>query len=145
MTATAVMEPGLVELIGSNLTERILVFSCTSAKVTTFALVDWVARSSRCPLLSKLSFRDRLRYRVVGSVPSTVACAWEHLIVAARVEKLCCHHHLLLLRSVRIWRLPLVDQVEQVGLVRRSILVAHSTRRADSVVAHAGGGSSKST
>lgn len=102
--------------------------------------MDWVAGSTRSPLLSELCFRNRLRYRVVVLVPSTVSSSWEHDIIAARIEKLCGHHHLLLLAGIGIGRLPLINQVEQVGLVRRGILVPDATRRPDPVVPDARGG-----
>lgn len=62
MISTSMMEPSLVELVGSNLTKGILIFSRTSAEVATIALVDWVACSARSPLLSQLGFGNRLRY-----------------------------------------------------------------------------------
>lgn len=68
---------------------------------------------------------------------STVACSREHHVVSAGIEKLCGHHHLLLLARVGVWRLALIDQVEEVSLVGRRVLVADAARGADSVVAHA--------
>ena len=83
MVTTALMEPCLVELIVSNLTKGILIFSSTGAKVATVALVDWIARSSRGSLLSQFSFCNGLRYRTVVPVTtSTVASSLEHGIVA---------------------------------------------------------------
>lgn len=46
MMTAAMVEPSLVELIGSNLTQGILIFSCTGPKVATVALVDWIACTS---------------------------------------------------------------------------------------------------
>jgi hypothetical protein len=141
MVTTAMMEPCLVELIVSNLTKGILIFSSASAKVATVALVDWIARSSRGSLLSQFSFCNGLRYRIVVPVASsTVAGSWEHGIVALssstslRIEELCCHHHLLLLRGVCIWCLSLVDQVEQVSLICSCILMANTAGCTNSVV-----------
>ena len=53
--ATSVMESSLVELIGSNLTEGILILSGSCAKVATVALMDRVACTTRSSLLSQLS------------------------------------------------------------------------------------------
>lgn len=135
------MEPCLVELVGSNLTKGILIFSSTSAKVATVALVDWIARSSWGSLLSELSFCNCLGYRIIIVVTSTVTCSWEHNIVSLcsslGVEELCSHHHLLLLRGVCIWSLSLVYQVEQVSLISRSILMANTTCRSNSVMTNA--------
>ena len=135
MTAS-MMEPSLVELIGSNLIESVLILSCTSAKVATVALVDGVASTTRSPLLSQFSLCNCFRYRVVVSMASTITLAGEHYIVASCIEKLRCHHHLLLLTRVRIGRLTLVDQIEQVRLVSCCVLMTDATRSADSVMAY---------
>lgn len=110
MTA-AMVEPSLVELIGSNLTQGILIFSCTGPKVATVALVDWIACTSRSSLLSQFSLCNGLGYRITIRMVSTGARTWEHDIVAALVEKLRCHHHLLLLACVCVWCLTLIDQI----------------------------------
>jgi len=135
--STSVMEPSLVELVGSNLTKGILIFSRTSAEVATIALVDWVACSARSPLLSQLGFGNRLRYRVVVLMASTVTSTGEHDIVSSLIEKLSSHHHLLLLTCVCIRSLSLVHQVKQMSLVCSSVLMSHSTRRSDSIVTNA--------
>lgn len=108
---TAVMEPSLVELVGSNLTKGILIFSCSSAKVATVALVNWITGSSRCPLLSQFSLSNRFWNRVTIRVVCTGTWTWEHDIIATRIEKLRSHHHLLLLACVCVWGLPLIDQI----------------------------------
>ena len=143
VVSTSMMEPSLVELVGSNLTKGILVFSRTGAEVATVALVDRVACSTRSPLLSQLGFGNRLWYRIVSLVSSTVSCTREHNIIATGIEKLRSHHHLLLLASVRIRGLPLVHQVEEVSLIGGSILVTNSTGRSNSVMTHARCGCSK--
>lgn len=66
---------------------------------------------------------------------STGAWTREHDIVATLIEKLRCHHHLLLLACVCVWCLPLIHQVQQVGLVG-SILVTDATCSANSVVSN---------
>lgn len=111
VVTAAMMEPSLVELIGSNLTKGILIFCCSGAKVATVALVDWIARSARRSLLSQFGLRNRLGYRIAIRMVSTGARTGEHDIVASLVEKLRCHHHLLLLTCVCVWRLALVHQV----------------------------------
>ena len=136
VVTAAVVEPSLVELIGSNLTKGILIFCCSSAKVATVALMDWITRAARRSLLSQLGLCNRLRYRVAIRVVSTGTCwTWEHDIVATLIEKLRCHHHLLLLACVCVWCLSLIHQVKQVCLVG-SILVADAARGADSIVTH---------
>lgn len=149
MVSAAMMEPCLVELVGSNLTKGILIFSSTSAKVATVALVDWIARSSRGSLLSQLSFCNCLGYRIIIVVTSTVVtCSWEHAIVSLHsslgVEELCSHHHLLLLGGIRIWSFSLIDQVEQMSLISRSILMADTASSSNSVMTNAGCSSAKS-
>lgn len=134
--STSMMEPSLVELVGSNLTKGILVFSRTSSEVATIALMDRVASSTRSPLLSQLSFGNCLRYWVVSLVASTVSSSWEHYVIAARIEKLCSHHHLLLLTCVRVWCFPLVHEIQQVCLVSSCILVADTTGRSNSIMAY---------
>jgi len=52
MTTRVMVKPSLIELLGSNLTERILVFCRSCSEVTAIALVDWVACTTRCSLLS---------------------------------------------------------------------------------------------
>ena len=51
MPARMMMEPSLIELVGSNLAQGILVFCRSCSEVTAIALVDWVASSARCSLL----------------------------------------------------------------------------------------------
>ena len=75
---------------------------------------------------------------------SVVARSWKHHVVAAGIEKLSSHHHLLLLAGVRVWCLPLIDQVEQMSLIR-CILVADSAGGADTIVANGRGSSAKCT
>lgn len=58
--ATSVVEPSLVELVGGYLAEGVLVFSSACAKVSTIALMDRVASSTRSSLLSQLCFSDCL-------------------------------------------------------------------------------------
>lgn len=60
VVTAAVVEASLVELVGSNLTKGILIFCCSSAKVATVALMDWVTCAARRSLLSKLGLCDRL-------------------------------------------------------------------------------------
>ena len=144
MTAS-MMEPSLIELVGSNLTKCILVFSCTSAKVATVALVDWIACTSRSPLLSQFSFGNCFRYRIVVIVASIIYCTWEHGIITTGIEKLCGHHHLLLLRVVCIWCLSLIHQVEKMSLIGCSILVADATCCPNSIVTNTGCCSAKCT
>lgn len=110
MTA-AVVEASLVELVGSNLTKGILIFCCSSAKVATVALMDWVTCAPRRSLLSKLGLCDRLRYGIAIRVVSTGAWTREHDVVTTLIEKLRCHHHLLLLACVCVWCLSLIHQV----------------------------------
>ena len=55
MVPTSMMEPSLVELVGSNLTKSILVLSSTSAEIATVALMNWVTRTSGGSLLSQFS------------------------------------------------------------------------------------------
>ena len=52
VVTAAVVEPSLVELVGSNLTKGILIFCCSSAKVATVALMDWITCAARRSLLS---------------------------------------------------------------------------------------------
>lgn len=52
VSARMVVEPSLIELVGSNLTKCILVFCRTCSEVTAIALVDWVACTARRSLLS---------------------------------------------------------------------------------------------
>lgn len=59
MMTAAVVEASLVELVGRNLTKGILIFCCSSAKVATVALMDWVTCAARRSLLSKLGLCDR--------------------------------------------------------------------------------------
>ena len=78
-------------------------------------------------------------------VASTVSSSWEHDIVAARIEKLRGHHHLLLLARVRVWCFPLVHQIQQVGLIGSCVLVADTTGCSNSIVANAGCSCAKRT
>lgn len=137
VVTTSMVEACLVELISSNLTECILVLSCACPEVAAVALVNWVACTSRGPLLSQLCFcncfRDRIAIRVVGTGAGR---AWEHDVVAARVEELGRHHHLLLLgRGIRVWGLPLINKVQQMSLIS-CILMPDSTRSSNPVVSH---------
>lgn len=79
MASRMMMEPSLIELVGSNLVECVLVFSRTSSKVASVALMNWVTCTSRCSLLPQLSFCNRLRYRTV----STMTTTHHHAIVSS--------------------------------------------------------------
>ena len=71
MASRMMMEPSLIELVGSNLVECVLVFGRTSSKVASVALMNWVPCTSRCSLLPQLSFCNRLRYRTVATMTTT--------------------------------------------------------------------------
>lgn len=73
---------------------------------------------------------------------STGAWTREHDVVATLIEKLRCHHHLLLLACVCVWCLSLIHQVKQVCLVGR-VLVADATCGANSIVSNRGGSSAE--
>lgn len=60
MASRMMMEPSLVELVGCNLIECVLVFSRSLPKVASVALMNWVACTSRCSLLPQLSLSNRL-------------------------------------------------------------------------------------
>lgn len=112
VVSTSVVEPSLVELICSYLTECVLILSCSNTKVAAVALMNWVTSSTRGSLLSELCFSNSFWNWIAVWMVSTGACrSWEHHIVAARIKKLCGHHHLLLLLLVArivVWGLSLV-------------------------------------
>ena len=106
MASRMMMEPSLIEVVGSNLAECVLVFSRTCSKIASVALMYWVTCTSRCSLLPQLSLGNRLRYRSIS-----MSTAHHHGIVTSGIEELSSHHHLLLI-CVGIWCFTLVDQIE---------------------------------
>ena len=95
-------------------------------------LVDWIACSSVCSLLSQLClsncFWDLLIASLIGSW--RVHTIQHILIILSRIkELLSCHHHLLLLILASIWSFSLVNQVEQMSL----IILRYSIRRSNSI------------
>ena len=76
---------------------------------------------------------------------SVVSRTGEHYIVTSCIEKLCCHHHLLLLTCICVWRLTLIHQVEQVCLISCLILMTNSTCGANSIMTYTRCSCTKST
>ena len=83
-------------------------------------------------MLSQFGLSDGLRYAIgstrVGSVHHLLGVL---LVILVLIEKLGGHHHLLLLVCI-IGRLPLIDQIKEVGLVAGSGTI----RRSYSVVSN---------
>ena len=95
-------------------------------------MVGRIRSTSVGSLLPQLGLGNGLRNRVVVAAPR--ACCEDSVV--SRSEELLRGHHHLLVGAVRVRSLPLVHQIEQVGLVRRLLSVTNSTRRSDPIVPH---------
>ena len=133
-----------VELIGGYVVECVLILSSIArVEGALLAVVHGIACSSGCPLLTHLGLGNGLGNGGVVAVVGTIACSCEDALVGA-IKELRRHHHLLLI-GIGVGCFALVDQVEEVSLVGSCILMSHSTRCSNAVVAHTTGRRSKCT
>ena len=97
---------------------HIIVISITLNRHAVLML-DRVTSSTILSLLAKFSLSDGLYVWVsVVRVLSRGVHTWDHLVVVwSGVEELLGRHHHLLLILVAIWCFPLIDEVEQMGLI----------------------------
>ena len=136
VTTRIVLITCLVKLL--HLIDSMLVLSCILAEVTLVTLMDWVAGTSWCSLLTEFGLGNCFRNWWVVRMVST-GWSWEHTIITMLwwIEELCCHHHLLLLGSLlTTWCFPLIDKVKQMSLIS-ILIITNSTCCSNSVVSDA--------
>jgi hypothetical protein len=141
-TTRIVMITGLVELL--HLIDGIVVLSCILTELTLVTLMDGIAGTSGCSLLTKFGLGNSFGNWGVVWVVST-GRSWVHtsVIVCWLVEELCSHHHLLLLGSLSTWCFPLIHKVEKMSLIL-VLVTANSTCSSNSIVSNAGCSCTKS-
>lgn len=141
MMSTWMMIACLIELI--YLIYCIMVLSCIWSKLSLITLMDWITGTSWCSLLTKFSFCNCLWNRWIVWMMTTLSRVYG-VIRMRRVEKLGCHHHLLLLSSLSIWCFPLVYKIEQVSLIL-ILMATNSTCSTNSIVTNTWSSSAKGT